>query len=97
MISSLPEGQLTEEKVIVIQDLIRSDIFQESECRLIILPQITHELKDILERSQDMTKQENHNGSTAFVSANRGLVELCTKTYFNYLVPLSWGPCFHSP
>ena len=78
MICALPDDQLEEEKMDIIKDLIQSQIFQDRECRIIILPEITKELKGILERSQTMTLCRN--GSTTSATESRKLLEQCTKT-----------------
>ena len=59
MIKALPEEQLEDVKLDVIKELIRSDIFKDRDCRLILLPQITHELRQILERCQNTTLRRN--------------------------------------
>ena len=80
MLCALPDDHLEEEKMDIIKDLIKSQIFEESECRLIILPEITKELKEILERSQTMTLRRHTNGSTNSVTESRKLLVMCTST-----------------
>ena len=80
MLCALPDDRLEEEKMDIIKDLIKSQIFEESECRLIILPEITKELKEILERSQTMTLRRHTNGSTNSVTESRKLLVMCTST-----------------
>ena len=62
----------------IIKDLIKSPLFQDKECRIIILPEITKVLRGVLERSQTMTLQRN--GSTASSTESRKLLVTCTGT-----------------
>ena len=62
----------------IIKDLIKSPIFEDRECRIIILPEITKVLKGVLERSQTMTLRRN--GSTSSSTESRKLLVMCTST-----------------
>ena len=78
MFCALAEDQLEEEKMEIIKDLIKSPIFEDRECRIIILPEITKVLKGVLERSQTMTLRRN--GSTSSSTESRKLLVMCTST-----------------
>ena len=78
MFCALADDQLEAEKMEIIKDLIKSPLFQDKECRIIILPEITKVLKGVLERSQTMTLQRN--GSTASSTESRKLLVTCTGT-----------------
>ena len=78
MFCALADDQLEAEKMEIIKDLIKSPLFQDKDCRIIILPEITKVLKGVLERSQTMTLQRN--GSTASSTESRKLLVTCTGT-----------------
>ena len=78
MFCALADDQLEAEKMEIIKDLIKSSLFQDKECRIIILPEITKVLRGVLERSQTMTLQRN--GSTASSTESRKLLVMCTGT-----------------
>ena len=81
MLCALPDDQLEDEKMEITKDLIQSQIFEDSECRMVILPEITKQLKEILDRSQSNTLRRGRgSGSTAQVIGSRKLLVSCTST-----------------
>ena len=55
LVNSLPEGHLLEERLSFIKGLIRSKLFQDSQCRLTLLPVISQEITNSLSQQKNNT------------------------------------------
>lgn len=54
IIKKIPQGRLTQSKMICIKDLVDSKLFKLPECRLILLPVFCQQIKDKLESKEEV-------------------------------------------
>lgn len=54
MITNIPQGRLTQWKMICIKDLVDSKLFKLPECRAIMLPVFCQQIKDKLESKEEV-------------------------------------------
>ncbi|KAF8795296.1 Dedicator of cytokinesis protein 1 like protein [Argiope bruennichi] len=54
LINNVPRDRLTKQKMMCVNDLVHSDLFRIPECRLILLPMICNQIKNLLERKDEM-------------------------------------------
>lgn len=55
LIGSLPSNRLTKQKMMTIDDIIHSPLFLIPECRRVLLAQILHLVKQLLENSDEVS------------------------------------------
>lgn len=53
MLQRLPKNQLALEKLSTMRELIHSPLFEHSECRAVMLPEVAHLIRDIM-RTEDV-------------------------------------------
>ncbi|XP_071039760.1 dedicator of cytokinesis protein 1 isoform X2 [Parasteatoda tepidariorum] len=53
LINSVPQDRLTRQKMLCVNDLVHSELFQIPECRIILLPMICKQIKTLLEKRKD--------------------------------------------
>lgn len=54
IITNIPQGRLTQSKMICIKDLVDSKLFKLPECRAIMLPVFCQQIKDKLESKEEV-------------------------------------------
>ncbi|KAG8178683.1 hypothetical protein JTE90_011611 [Oedothorax gibbosus] len=54
LINNVPKDRLTKQKMMCVNDLVHSELFQIPECRLVLLPMICSQSKALLERNDEM-------------------------------------------
>lgn len=54
IITNIPQGRLTQSKMICIKDLVDSKLFKLPECRAILLPVFCQQIKDKLESKEEV-------------------------------------------
>ncbi|KAJ9589857.1 hypothetical protein L9F63_017012, partial [Diploptera punctata] len=55
LINKLPPNRLTKQKMMTVNDIIHSKLFQFSECRAVLLPVITAQIKELLEARDEVS------------------------------------------
>ncbi|XP_054707947.1 dedicator of cytokinesis protein 1-like [Uloborus diversus] len=54
LIHNVPKDRLTKQKMMMVNDLIHSTLFQKPECRIILLPMVCDQLRPLLENKEEM-------------------------------------------
>ncbi|XP_030761843.1 dedicator of cytokinesis protein 1 isoform X2 [Sitophilus oryzae] len=53
-LNNLPQGRLTKQKMMTINDIVHSKLFQYPECREVMLPMITRQVKELIEAKDEV-------------------------------------------
>jgi dedicator of cytokinesis protein 1 len=54
LINKLPPNRLTKQKMMTVNDIVHSRLFLYSDCRAVLLPVITSQIKELLESRDEV-------------------------------------------
>lgn len=69
MLRKIPVGRLTKQKMMTVNDIVHSQLFLYPECRKIMLPVFTEQIKILLETNEEVRH------FNIFISFNLGHVD----------------------
>ncbi|XP_049823522.1 dedicator of cytokinesis protein 1 isoform X5 [Aethina tumida] len=88
ILSGIPKGRLTKQKMMTINDIVHSKLFLISECRSILLPKFTEQIRDLFQTKEEgvATRQDGRrqNRSVAKVAQLLGTTAHCVNQHVGY-------------
>ncbi|XP_072385409.1 dedicator of cytokinesis protein 2 isoform X1 [Diabrotica undecimpunctata] len=93
MLNNMPVGRLTKQKMMTINEIIHSKLFLYPECRKILLPIITDQVKTLFTTKEEgVTRQDGRrqNRSVAKVAQLLGTTEHCVNQHVGYPEEVEW-------
>ncbi|XP_056641342.1 dedicator of cytokinesis protein 1 isoform X3 [Diorhabda sublineata] len=93
MLNNMPLGRLTKQKMMTINEIIHSKLFLYPQCRKILLPIITDQVKTLFTTKEEgVTRQDGRrqNRSVAKVAQLLGTTEHCVNQHVGYPEEVEW-------